>query len=198
MSAPADDEFEQANTPGYKPSAAKSVDEYKNLDANDDSLARWKASLGLTGDAYVGDTSKPRLTVSYLELESSKLPAGKSLKMDISTPQAIAKLKESPIQVKEGADYKMYITFNVNHGIVTGARYAQVVKRTGVTVNKENAMIGSFSAAAEPRRILVVEDEFPSGMLTRSSYSVKSRVNDFDGGIFAEWDWVFKIAKDWA
>ena len=69
--------------------------------------------------------------------------------------------------------------------LLQGARYAQVVKRTGVTVNKENAMIGSFSAAAEPRRILVVEDEFPSGMLTRGSYSVKSRVNDFDGGIFA-------------
>lgn len=32
---------------GYKPSAAKSADEYAKLDAEDESLARWKASLGI-------------------------------------------------------------------------------------------------------------------------------------------------------
>jgi hypothetical protein len=32
---------------GYKPGAAKSADEYAKLDAEDESLARWKASLGI-------------------------------------------------------------------------------------------------------------------------------------------------------
>ena len=32
---------------GYKPGAAKSADEYARLDAEDESLARWKASLGI-------------------------------------------------------------------------------------------------------------------------------------------------------
>ena len=32
---------------GYKPTAVKSIDEYANLDAEDESLARWKASLGI-------------------------------------------------------------------------------------------------------------------------------------------------------
>ena len=36
---------------GYKPSAAKSVDEYAKLDAEDESLARWKASLGIVPGA---------------------------------------------------------------------------------------------------------------------------------------------------
>ena len=47
-----------------------------------------------------------QLTVLYLELESSQLPPGKTIKVDISSPQALEKLEHTPIQVKEGADYK--------------------------------------------------------------------------------------------
>ena len=46
--------------PGYKPTAVKSLDEYNKLDANDESLARWKASLGL-GDGSNVDTNKPKV-----------------------------------------------------------------------------------------------------------------------------------------
>jgi Rho GDP-dissociation inhibitor len=47
---------------GYKPAAGKTVDEYRELDAGDDSLARWKASLGLDGAAG-GDTSQPKVVL---------------------------------------------------------------------------------------------------------------------------------------
>ncbi|KAI0320639.1 rho GDP-dissociation inhibitor, partial [Amylostereum chailletii] len=192
-----EDDFATNNTPGYKPSAVKSVEEYTKLDANDESLARWKASLGLTEGAVAGDTSKPKVEVSYLELTSDSLPAGKTIKVDVSTEEKRRILKENPIQVKEGAEYNVYITFNVNHSIVTGARYLQVVKRAGVKVEKIDAMLGSYGAQPEPRRVSVVNDEFPSGMIARGTYSVKSRVTDFDGTVFAEWDWVFKISKEW-
>jgi hypothetical protein len=36
---------------GYKVTAVKSVEEYANLDANDESLNRWKASLGIVPGA---------------------------------------------------------------------------------------------------------------------------------------------------
>lgn len=36
---------------GYKVGAARTVDEYANLDAEDESLARWKASLGIVPGA---------------------------------------------------------------------------------------------------------------------------------------------------
>ena len=39
------------NSIGYTPTAAKSVDEYAKLDAEDESLARWKASLGIVPGA---------------------------------------------------------------------------------------------------------------------------------------------------
>lgn len=54
---------------GYKPAAGKTVDEYKNLDSGDESLARWKASLGL-GSATAGDTSGPKVSSSCLRLVS--------------------------------------------------------------------------------------------------------------------------------
>jgi hypothetical protein len=42
--------------------AAKTVDEYQKLDAGDESLARWKASLGLNA-AVGGDTSQPMVSL---------------------------------------------------------------------------------------------------------------------------------------
>ena len=51
---------------GYKPAAGKSVDEYRNLDAGDESLARWKASLGLDA-ASSGDTSGPKVAYDIIK-----------------------------------------------------------------------------------------------------------------------------------
>lgn len=54
-----------SQTAGYKVTELKSVDEYKNLDANDESLNRWKASLGL-GVAAVAAGSGPKVRISLL------------------------------------------------------------------------------------------------------------------------------------
>ena len=48
---------------GYKLGAAKSMDEYAKLDAEDESLARWKASLGVVPGS-AGSASGPK--VSYI------------------------------------------------------------------------------------------------------------------------------------
>lgn len=108
---------------GYKPAAGKSVDEYKNLDAEDESLARWKASLGLDA-ASGGDTSMPKvrlcldgfarcfhlystqLTVLSLELTSPSLPEGRTITLDFSSEERRKYNETNPIQVKEGAKYK--------------------------------------------------------------------------------------------
>jgi Rho GDP-dissociation inhibitor len=51
---------------GYKPSAAKTAEEYAKLDAEDESLARWKASLGIVPGGTGVDTSKPKVLVRCL------------------------------------------------------------------------------------------------------------------------------------
>lgn len=46
-------------------------------------------------------------------------------------------------------------------------------------------MLGSYGFQADVRSALVVQDEFPSGMLARGTYNVKSRVTDIDGEVWA-------------
>ncbi|KAI0254926.1 rho GDP-dissociation inhibitor [Lactifluus subvellereus] len=189
------DDFAAINTPGYKPAAGKSVDEYRELDAGDESLARWKASLGL-GTASGEDTSQPKLTILSLELTSPTLPEGRSIKLDLTSESQREHYKNNPIQVKEGAPYKAIIAYKVNHSIVTGVRYIQVIKRS-VVKEKVEAMLGSYSADPNPRFTEVINDEFPSGMIARGTYKVRSKVIDLDEHVWLDWEWQLKIAKDW-
>ncbi|GLB33665.1 putative COQ2 [Lyophyllum shimeji] len=200
MSANDDHEdLKPSATPGYKPSAAKSADEYAKLDAEDESLARWKASLGIVPGATNGDTSGPKVTVLTLELDSPTLPAGKKIIFDISDTAKLADTKKNPIIIKEGVEYNVRITFKVNHSIISGVRYIQVVKRAGVKVDKLEQMLGSYgpSPDGKPYAKNFDPEESPSGMLARSgSYNVRSRVVDDDGEVYADWEWSFKLAKE--
>jgi hypothetical protein len=50
------------SAPGYRPSGpAKTADEYAKLDAEDESLARWKASLGITPGQGSSAASGPKV-----------------------------------------------------------------------------------------------------------------------------------------
>ncbi|KAI0774415.1 rho GDP-dissociation inhibitor [Fomes fomentarius] len=186
-------------TPGYKPSAAKSVDEYAKLDAEDESLARWKASLGIVPGAAAA-ASGPKVTILYLELASPTLPPGKQLVMNLLDQNEIANLKKNPVTIKEGVEFNVRINFKVNHSIISGVRYIQVVKRSGVKVDKMEQMLGSYGPHPKGEAYIKNFDpeESPSGMLARSgTYHVRSRVVDDDGEVYADWEWSFKIGKEW-
>ncbi|KAF8974356.1 rho GDP-dissociation inhibitor [Flammula alnicola] len=187
MSAQEDQEdLKPTFTPGYKPGAAKSADEYAKLDAEDESLARWKASLGIVPGA-TAEASGPKVTVLTLELASPTLPQGKEIK--------------HPIIIKEGVEYNVRITFKVNHSIISGVRYIQLVKRAGVKVDKMEQMLGSYgpSPTGTPYIKNFEPEESPSGMIARSgTYNVRSRVIDDDGEVYADWEWYFKLAKEWS
>lgn len=47
---------------GYKPGVAKTAEEYAKLDAEDESLARWKASLGIVPGTNVGEARGQKVT----------------------------------------------------------------------------------------------------------------------------------------
>ncbi|THV08703.1 E set domain-containing protein [Dendrothele bispora CBS 962.96] len=194
------EDLKPTNTPGYKPTAAKTAEEYANLDANDESLARWKASLGITAGAPSGDTTGPKLSILNLELTSPTLPAGKTISLDVNNKEQLADTKKNPVTIKEGVEYSVRIVFKVNHSIISGVRYIQVVKRAGVKVDKLEQMLGSYgpSPDGKPYTKDFDPEESPSGMLARSgSYAVKSRVVDDDGNIYADFEWHFKLAKEW-
>ncbi|KAH9938529.1 immunoglobulin E-set [Fomitopsis serialis] len=170
------------------------------MDAEDESLARWKASLGIAPGASTAPASGPKVTVFTLELDSPTLPAGKKLVLDIQDPAQLANVKKNPIAIKEGVEYNVRITFKVNHSIISGVRYMQVVKRAGVRVDRMEQMLGSYGPHPKGEAYTKNFDpeESPSGMLARSgTYNVRSRVVDDDGEVYADWDWSFKLAKEW-
>ena len=79
MSEPDFNDFEEStNDDKYKVSEKKTVDEYKKLDAEDESLAKWKESLGLSSDVlpleFPGDTRKVVIQKIQLLVDTEKEP----------------------------------------------------------------------------------------------------------------------------
>lgn len=61
-----EDELAPTQTAGYKVGEKKTMEEYQSLDANDESLKKWKQSLGLGGAG--GKYSKNLLHTAFLAL----------------------------------------------------------------------------------------------------------------------------------
>lgn len=191
-----DEELEATKTPGFKVGEQKTLDEYTQLDANDESLNKWKASLGITGDSKA--VSGPKLTIHTLAFESASAPGGSvQIRLDGSDAELEA-LKKNPLTIKEGVEYNIAITFSVGAMVLSGLKYLHVVKRAGMTVDKLEEMIGSYGPRAEPYTKRFITEEAPSGMLARSGANiVRSRIIDDDGNVYTDFTWAFKIGKDW-
>ncbi|KAL9596469.1 MAG: hypothetical protein Q9219_005775 [cf. Caloplaca sp. 3 TL-2023] len=169
------------------------------VDQNDESLNRWKASLGISDSkALAVDPKDPRRCVIHsLALEV----AGRSdMTIDLSVPGALESLKTKPFSIKEGAKFRMKATFKVQHDVLSGLKYVQVVKRKGIRVSKDQEMLGSYAPNTEEKPIYekkFAEDEAPSGMLVRGHYDAASRFVDDDEVEHLKFDWSFDISKDW-
>lgn len=58
-----DDDLKPSQTAGYNPGVAKTLDEYAQLDAEDESLRKWKESLGIVAGA--APAGKPSVSVAF-------------------------------------------------------------------------------------------------------------------------------------
>ncbi|KAF2497098.1 rho-gdp dissociation inhibitor [Lophium mytilinum] len=133
------DELQPEQTAGFKVGESKTIDEYHKLDQNDESLKKWKESLGLGAGKDISNPNDPRKCIIIsLGLEVEGRP---DIIIDLKAPGAIEALKDKPFSIKEGADFRMKAIFQVQHQILSGMKYLQVVKRKGITVNKLQEMI---------------------------------------------------------
>lgn len=66
--------------------------------------------------------------------------------IDLQTPGSETTLKDKPFQIKEKTRFTMTATFKVQHEILSGLHYVQIVKRKGIRVSKESEMIVSGRA----------------------------------------------------
>ncbi|KAI9099402.1 immunoglobulin E-set [Phlyctochytrium arcticum] len=181
-------------TAGYKAPEKKTVAELAELDAQDESLRKWKESLGLKAGS-AGATDDPRkVVVLALGMES---PGRPDVHVDLSSADAIAQLKNQQMTIKEGVEYRLKVKFKVQHDVVSGLKYLHVVKRKGIRVDKMEEMLGSYGPAADAYEKKFLAEEAPSGMLARGHYEVRSKFIDDDNTTHLEWAWSFDIKKEW-
>ena len=115
-------------------------------DEQDESLRKYKESLGLGSAAgkSIADPNDPRQVVMLsLGLE---VQGRSDIIIDLRAPGAVDKLKEKPFTIKEGAQFRMKTAFRVQHQILSGMKYIQVVKKMGIS-NKTQEMIVSSGSA---------------------------------------------------
>jgi len=116
-------------------------DKKKIPDANDESLQRYKESLGLGGGKDISDPNDPRVCIIVsLTMETAGRPP---VTIELSDAGSEKTLKDKPFKIKEGAKFTMSATFKVQHEILSGLHYVQVVKRKGIRVSKDSEMIVS-------------------------------------------------------
>lgn len=110
-------------------------------DANDESLKRYKESLGLSTGPTISDPNDPRVCIILaLTMET----AGRDpVTIDLSEKGAEVTLKDKPFTIKEGAKFNMVVKFKVQHDVLSGLQYVQIVKRKGIRVSKDQEMIVS-------------------------------------------------------
>ncbi|KAK6948599.1 hypothetical protein Daesc_010369 [Daldinia eschscholtzii] len=169
-----------------------------NTDANDESLQRYKQSLGLGGGKDLSDPNDPRVCIIHsLTMES---PGRDPVTIDLSAPGSEATLKDRPFKIKEGCKFTMVATFKVQHEILSGLQYVQVVKRKGLKVSKDSEMLGSYAPNTDKQPLYskrFQEEEAPSGMLARGHYNATSSFVDDDKKTHLQFEWSFDITKDW-
>lgn len=186
------EDIEPEETPGYKAPAKKSLDELKDLDADDESLVKYKQTLLAGVDPNAAPADDPRRVVVQAMVFLADF---KEITLDLTGD--LKAFKDKPMVVKEGVDFKLKIVFKIQHEIVSGLRYHHSVARKGITVDKQSYMVGSYGPKAESQQFTTPPDEAPKGMMARGKYKVKSKFIDDDKNIHLEWEWAMEIKKEW-
>ncbi|KAI9795659.1 MAG: hypothetical protein M1833_006900 [Piccolia ochrophora] len=198
MASHADDDLAPSKTEGFKVGEQKTIEEYQQLDQNDESLRRWKESLGIGSGNAIADPSDPRkVVVLSLALE---VEGRDDIVVDLRTPGALDTLKSKPFTIKEGAMFRMKVQFKVQHQVLSGLKYLQVLKRKGIRVAKDEEMIGSYPPSTSDQPFYEKKfnsEEAPSGMMARGHYDAVSKFIDDDDVTHLKFEWAFDIAKNW-
>jgi len=186
--------------PNYKVSEKVSMDKLLKQDQEDESLSKYKASLGLTQNIYSPKDDTRRVVILELRVICENRPGGDIVYNLSKDRDAVKRMKETPFTLKEACNYKLKVTFRVQHEIVSGLKYVNSAYRRGVRVNKDEEMIGSYSPVEKPYEVVFPRQGWetaPDGFLARGSYTAKSQFIDDDKQCHLEYEYAFQIAKTW-
>jgi len=187
---------------GYKVPQKVGLKDMVNLDKEDKALENYKKQLlGSSVNEVYAPKDDPR-TVVIMEMRviTEDRPGGDIVFSGLDDKSKLSHLKDTAFVLKESCKYKIKITFRVQHDIVTGLKYINQVYKGPIRVAKEDTMIGSYPPQKQPHDATFPRigwEEAPSGMIARGSYKAKSKFVDDDGTTHLEYEYSFKIGKEW-
>lgn len=118
---------------------------------------------------------------------------------NLDSPEGILALGSKGITMKEGCKYKFKLSFRVQHEIIAGIKFVNIVKKA-VFSNTDELMIGSYPPASTPHVFEFPRygyNEAPKGMLYRGKYKSKNQFIDSDGTKHLEFEYELEIKKSW-
>ncbi|ANB12737.1 Rdi1p [Sugiyamaella lignohabitans] len=187
--------------PQYIVAPKKAIEEYITLDAEDESLVRWKKSLGLNVDNYngvnsIGDpTDKRKLVVVHIKVA---VEGRDPVFLNTENESEIKNFGKNPVAAIEHAKFKITIRFRIQHEILTGLRYYQTAKRGGITMSKTDHTLGAYPPNTPDKpyyEVSLPEGEAPGGLLARGSYSCSTTFYDDDKVSHLTIPWKLMIVK---
>ena len=168
-------------------------------EANDPSMIAYLKSLGIDPN-YVPPKDDPRrVVVSSLSVKFKDHETPVVLKFD--TDEDLKQAKKTPMVIKEGCEYRMTITFRVQHTVVLGLKIQNQISKLGKTIVKDEEILGSYPPKNEFQSLDIPKNEWnvaPTGTLSRGEYKAKMKFLDDDGNCHLEFDYIIKIAKDYS
>lgn len=196
-----EDDLVPESVEGYTVGEKKTIDEYTKLDAEDESLAKWKASLGLSADssAYpVKAGDKRTVVIVEMALTFPEDPKKESIVIPLEDASGNSIAKDIKFTIAERSVYELQIKFRVQHEIITGLKYLHSVKKAGIRVDKLEEPLGSYAPNTKEKPYYeksLGAVEAPLGMLARGSYSATTKFVDDDKTVHLSFPWSFQITK---
>jgi len=166
---------------------------------NDPAMIAYLKQLGIDPN-YVPPKDDPRRVVINEFAVVFKEESRPAHVLKFNKPEDLLEAKKKPIIVKEGAEFKIRVSFRVQHNVVLGLKIINTVSKLGKTLTRDEEMLGTYPPKNEFQTLEIPRLEWteaPSGMLLRGDYKAKIKFIDDDNRTHLEFEYVLKIAKDW-
>jgi Rho GDP-dissociation inhibitor len=73
-----------------------------------------------------------RVVLTELRIQFSDRPEG-DIVYTLDDKESLEKMKNTPFVLKESCNYKISLTFRIQHELITGLRYASNITRKGIS-----------------------------------------------------------------
>ncbi|KNC84625.1 hypothetical protein SARC_03155 [Sphaeroforma arctica JP610] len=165
---------------------------------NDPAMIAYLKALGIDPDYKPPTNDDRRVVIQKLEIVFKD--GHESAVLEVETPEQQAAAKKKPMVIKEGSEYKIRVTFRVQHTLVAGLKIISVVKKMGAELNKEEEMLGSYPPKNEFASVDIGGGDFmeaPKGAFSRGEYKAHMKFMDDDKACHLDFEYTIKISKDW-